>query len=250
MEDEKSLEVAAFRVWSQNSEVGRVEREIVGSTWNSSIERGTTIFERFRWVSTKFDAESGTVLTRWRSVWADRSGAKKAFANRPSELEVRTLLWKDLHAPALLDQNDARTLRLRARAIWDDVVAVFHDRLLQGDIRAYGRAGSMTDPRVSEIPAAAWHHFTIDDWGKRTAKSDDGHRLFDLHIAPHEPSPQPVPVVKKPDLAKNAIKRAFPDGVPPSLPVEAIIFEAAKFWPPGIGPLSETTVRRALGRKK
>ena len=250
MADEESLEVAAFRIWYQNSEVGRVEREVVGTAWDSSREREASILERFRWVSTEFDAPSVTVLTRWRSVWVNQTGVKTVFADGPSELEVANLLWKDLHDPAPLYQKDVQTLRCQARAIWDEVVAAFHDRLLKGDVRVYGREGSPTATSVSEIPAAAWHHFTIDDWGKCTAKSDDGHRLFDLHIARHGPSPQAVPVVKKPDLANVAIGHAFPDGIPDGLSVKAILFEAGKFWPPGIAALNESAVRRALNRKK
>lgn len=179
--DGESLAVAAFRLWSQNEDIGRIAHEVVGTDWEPAVQRETSISERFRWVSTEFEVASVTVMTRWRSIWADAAGVKTVFAAGPSELAVRTPLWRDLGDPAPLDKDDVHILLWRARAIWDEVVAGMPDRLLQGAVRAYAREGSPT-ARLAEIPAAAWHHFTIDDWDKGTAISGDGHRLFDLQV--------------------------------------------------------------------
>lgn len=210
--DGESLAVAAFRLWSQSGAVGRIAREVVGTFWDPAAEQKTSITERFRWVSTEFDVASVSVVTRWRSIWADAAGAKTVFAAGPTDLVVRTPLWRDISDPAPLDKNDVHILVWRARAIWEEVVAAMPDRLLQGAVRAYAREGSPT-ARLAEIPAAAWHHLTIDDWDKGTAISDDGHRFFDFQV---EGPANPVGRRGKVGLVAQAIIELYPAGDYPS----------------------------------
>lgn len=210
--DRESLAVAAFRLWSQNEAVGRIAREVVGTVWDPAAEQKTSITERFRWVSTEFDVASVRVVTSWRSIWANAGGAKTVFAAGPTDLVVRTPLWRDISDPAPLDKNDVHILVWRARAIWGEIVAGMPDRLLQGAVRAHAREGSPT-ARVAEIPASAWHHLTVDDWDAGTAISGDGRQFFDLQV---EGPANPVGRRGKVGPAAQAIIELYPSGDYPS----------------------------------
>lgn len=200
---------AAFRAWKSPMDVAEMESCLSASTLHAEVERPRSSMDLYGWTATKFDPLTANVTATWTSIWADPAGGKFAWVDTPAQREISTKLWDDPECQKGLHQNSVNELTWKARKIWSEVVEGMHQRLLAGDFTAFGRDGSPIAERVTEIPAAAWRHLSFEDWGAGTAISDDGVRVFDIHLA--DPA-QPVGRRSKVGSVEKAIIALYPDG--------------------------------------
>ena len=211
--DSLSLAIAAFRAWETPERVANIPLRINATSWDVTAERPKAAGDRYGWSATEFNRESVQFTTKWTSIWVDPPSEKIAWAESPDEQIITKALWDLLDVDGSFDSNAVYDINRKARSLWNEIATGLTAKLLEREVIAYALEGSPVANRFIMIPAAAWHHYSIDDWEAGTAIADDGQRLFDIRVAgPARPAGRPGVV----ESVTQAICEIYPDGKYPS----------------------------------
>ncbi len=207
--DSLSLPIAAFRAWETPEKVANIPLRINSTSWDVAAERPKAAGDRYGWSATEFNRESVQFTTIWTSIWVDPPREKIAWTGSPDERIITKALWELLDDHDSFDSNAVYDINWKARSLWNEIATDLTAKLLRREVIAYALEGSPVANRFIMVPAAAWHHYSIEDWEAGTATSDDGPRLFDIRVArPARPAGRPGVV----ESVTQAIGEIYPDG--------------------------------------